>query len=236
MFTTSSLYRSANAVLVISVLTAVILEIVLLALNQIDALFQPPAVTIPFGTRLIQMFSFLTTQSNLLAGVVAAVAVIAPHRDGRIWRVVRLDALIGIAAIGIGFQILFAPSLDLTGLPLLLTVLYHYVDPLLAVLIWLLPDQRRTWRYTDVLPAMIWPATWMIFVFGYGAITHWYPYGIVDVAVVGAGAAYRTGALTLILLFLFGLILVAVDRWRRQGLDHQVPENPGVPETGANVE
>lgn len=189
----TAMFRAANVLLAISVAAAIGLEIALLATDRIDALFESPTSLVPFGTRLVEMFSFLTTLSNVLAGVIAVLLAIQPERSGRVWAVVRLDALISISAIGLAFQVLFAPHLDLTGAPLLMTVLYHMVNPLLAVLTWLVLDTRRQWKFRDVLWALVWPIVYLVFVFVRGAFAHWYPYTLADVDALGVGVAYRNG-------------------------------------------
>ncbi|MBA6438854.1 Pr6Pr family membrane protein [Streptomyces sp. GMR22] len=204
-------FRAANLLLALCVAATLILEIVLLATNRIDTLFAPPTTYVPFSTRLVNMFSFLTTLSNLLAGIVALLLAIRPERRGRMWRVIRMDALLSIAAIGIAFQVLFAPHLELDGAPLLLTVLFHVVNPLLAVLIWLVLDTRRQWAFRDVLWALIWPAVYLMYVFVRGALVHWYPYALADVDALGAGRAYLNGLGVLVLFFALAVVAWIVD-------------------------
>lgn len=43
-------------------------------------------------TRMIQTLSFFTIQSNVLVLVVAATLALDPDRNGRLWRILRLDA------------------------------------------------------------------------------------------------------------------------------------------------
>lgn len=57
------------------------------------------------ATRMIQTFSFFTIQSNILVLIVAATLVINLGRDGRIWRILRLDALLGITITGLVFDL-----------------------------------------------------------------------------------------------------------------------------------
>ncbi|WBU38007.1 Pr6Pr family membrane protein [Homoserinibacter sp. YIM 151385] len=204
-------FQTANLLVAAGVATAMILEIVLLATNRIDALFTAPTEFVPFGTRLVEMFSFLTTLSNLLAGIVATLLAIRPERAGRVWRVIRLDALVSIVAIGLAFQILFAPHLTLTGAPLVLTLLYHVVNPLLALLTWLLLDRRRQWSFRDVALSLIWPALYLAAIFTRGVFVHWYPYALADVDTLG-GRAYLNGLGVIVLFFVLGSLAFLVDR------------------------
>jgi hypothetical protein len=46
--------------------------------------------------RLGRLVSYFTIESNLLVLAAAVSLVLAPGRDGRLWRVLRLDALLGV--------------------------------------------------------------------------------------------------------------------------------------------
>jgi hypothetical protein len=55
----------------------------------------------PLGGRLLRVASFFTIQSNVLVAITSAQLARRPDRDGPVWRVLRLDALVGIAVTGI---------------------------------------------------------------------------------------------------------------------------------------
>jgi Na+-transporting NADH:ubiquinone oxidoreductase subunit NqrB len=52
-----------------------------------------------------------------------------PGFDGRVWWVVRLDALLGILITGLVFAIVLAPQAHLTGAALIATIGVHYISP-----------------------------------------------------------------------------------------------------------
>lgn len=54
--------------------------------------------------RVVRTLGFFTVQSNVLCLVVAWQLARVPQRDGSAWRVVRLDALLGIAVTGIVYS------------------------------------------------------------------------------------------------------------------------------------
>ena len=54
---------------------------------------------------MIQTLSYFTIQSNILVLVAAATVVVDPARDGRFWRILRLDALLGITITGLVFDL-----------------------------------------------------------------------------------------------------------------------------------
>lgn len=68
-------------------------------------------------TRVVQTLSFVTIQSNVLALVVAVALVVDPDRDGRSWRVLRLDALLGIAVTGLVFDLVLVDDVHRRSSP-----------------------------------------------------------------------------------------------------------------------
>jgi Na+-transporting NADH:ubiquinone oxidoreductase subunit NqrB len=72
--------------------------------------------------------------------VLATALVLAwrPTFDGRVWRVVRLDALLGILITGLVFAIVLAPQVHLTGAALVATIGFHYIAPWATLAAWLL--------------------------------------------------------------------------------------------------
>lgn len=62
----------------------------------------------------------------------------SPGHDGRVWRVVRLDSLLGIVITGLVFAIVLAPKVHLTGAALAATIGFHYVSPWATLAAWLL--------------------------------------------------------------------------------------------------
>jgi hypothetical protein len=74
-----------------------------------DANSGETGATIAIGTRLWRLFSFFTIESNLIVLAAALALVRRPHRDGAVWRVVRLDSLLGIVITDLVFAIVLAP-------------------------------------------------------------------------------------------------------------------------------
>ncbi len=98
--------------------------------------------------RMVRLVGYFTIQANVLVAVTAFTLVRDPARDGRVWRVVRVAAVVGITVTGIVHWFFLRPLLDLTGWSYLCDKLLHVVVPLLAVLGWLLfgPRPRVTPR------------------------------------------------------------------------------------------
>ena len=161
---------------------------------------------------LVRMFSYFTIQSNLLIMIAAASLALAPRRDGRFWRVLRFDAVLGILITGLVFDIILAPRVHLTGVSFAVTVGFHYIAPWAAVAAFLVfgPRPRIDWR-TFAL-GFIWPIAWVVYTFVHGAISGWYPYFFLNASTLGLPIALRNTAVVLVVGVLLGLGLKLVDR------------------------
>ena len=175
--------------------------------------WETPGTALPsMGVRLWRFFSYFTIQSNLLVLVAALLLTVAPGRDGRVWRVLRLDGLIGITVTGIVHWFLLRPLQDLSGWLYFTDKVVHVVVPLLAVLGWLALGPRPRIDWAVVLRGLIWPAAWLVYTMIVGAATAWYPYGFLDVNVNGAGPVAVTSVAITVLLFGFSCLFWLGDR------------------------
>ena len=205
--------RVWHGALAVAVLVGMVVQIILVARLQASPHNVTPGVvggaTAP--ARYLRVFSFFTIQSNLLIGFTAAQLALNPRRDGRIWRVVRLDGLVGIAVTGIVYSTVLARMHEPKGWEQVTTnTLFHYVTPIAAVLGWLLFGPRPRISRTTVLAALIWPALWFGYTLARGTSDRWYPYPFVDVVTHGyARVVVNAVLVTLVLgavsaLFWFG--------------------------------
>jgi uncharacterized membrane protein len=153
------------------------------------------------GGRLLRVISFFTIQSNILAAVVSAQLVLAPRRNGPIWRIVRLDALVGITVTGIVYSTVLARIHEPHGWEQVSSnAIFHYLVPIMVVVGWLAFGPRPRITGATVLWSLAWPLLWFGYTLVHGAIDGWYPYPFVDVgthgyAVVLVNALLVTGVL-----------------------------------------
>ena len=107
---------------------AVLAAVIVVALIvQLSVTVSGVGSQVSLATRLVRLFSYFTIQSNILVAVAAISLVMDPARDGKWWRVLRLDGLLGIATTGLVFHIVLAPTSKATGLALLASNGFHYV-------------------------------------------------------------------------------------------------------------
>lgn len=170
---------------------------------------QQPALV----TRLVRFVSYFTILSNLLVLATSVALARDPDRDGRLWRVVRLDALVAITVTGLVHWFLLRPLLDLSGASHVVDKLLHVVVPLLAVGAWLLVGPRGRLTGSEVLPALVYPLGWLGWTLVHGAATGWYPYPFVDVDDLGYGVVALNSVGVAVLVLAVSLGVVTLDRW-----------------------
>lgn len=171
------------------------------------------AGTIAVG-RIVRMLSFFTIQSNILCGLISLQLAQAADRDGRMWRVARLDALVGISITGIIYSTVLARVHEPRGWEQVSTnIVFHYVVPIMTVLGWLFFGPRPRIDSHAVRWSLAWPLVWFAYTLAHGASTHWYPYPFVDVASHGYARVLINTVLVAVILLIVALIFRAVERW-----------------------
>jgi hypothetical protein len=189
-----------------------------LIFQGVNVLVQPNGSLPSIGTRTLRFFSYFTVESNILVAVTAAILVLRPFSDGRLWRVIRLQALFGITVTGVVYSTLLRGIVDLHGAAAITNALVHYVAPLLAVAGWLLFGPRPRIDENTLVISLIWPALYVVYTLAHGAASGWYPYPFVDVTIHGYVTVLRNGVgLNLLLVGVGALFMWA---------DHRLPSTP----------
>ncbi len=165
--------------------------------------------------RLLHFVSYFTVLSNLLVLITTTAAARRPDVDGRLWRVLRLDAVVGITVTGLVHWFFLRPLLHLTGWSYATDKVLHVVVPALALLGWLVFGPRPRVTLRVVLLGLIYPVGWLAFTLVIGAATGWYPYPFLDVPVRGpAAVALASVAIALLIFALSALAWLFDRRWR----------------------
>jgi hypothetical protein len=166
----------------------------------------------PVLTRVIRFFSYFTIQSNVLVLALAVTLARAPDRDGDRWRVLRLDALLGITITGLVYAVVLAPTLHPEGLGWWTNAGLHYVSPVATLALWLFAGPRPRVAGATVARALVWPVLWIGYTLAHGAVSDWYPYPFLDAGDLGYAVALRNLGFVVLLALLFLLAFRAADR------------------------
>jgi hypothetical protein len=207
--------RAWHATVAVVVLAALVLQALLVARNGPDVNAMGPPQPATAAARLARMCCYFTIQSNILVLVGALTLALRPDRDGRLWRVVRLDGLTGIVVTALVFDLVLARRMHPIGADRFADAGLHYVSPVLVVLGWLLFGPRLRIGWSTVGWALVWPLSWLAFTFADAELTGWCPYPFLDPGEIGyPRALVATGVLVAL-----GLAVLVMLRW----LDRRLP-------------
>ena len=209
--------RVWNLLVALDVIAALVIQLWVLFAGGADANSGAATDTVGVGTSLVRLFSFFTIQSNILVLAVAITLLLNPLRDGAFWRVVHLDALLGITITGLVFDFVLIHQVHLTGWSFVATVGFHYVAPWAFLLGWLLFGPRPRLDAASMGWCFVWPIAWVVYTFIRGAIVHWYPYPFLNVDDLGFWPALRNTSLVLVVAVVLLAIFKAIDRLRTVG-------------------
>ena len=162
------------------------------------------------STRLVHFASYLTIWSNALGTIIAATLAIDPSRDGRVWRTLRLNAVVILFGGGIVHWFFLRPLLDLHGADLLADKLLHIVVPILVTVGWLVFGPRP--RPVHLSGFLILPVVWLAYTLIRGVIVDWYPYPFIDVTRHGYGYVTLTTLAAGALLLALAAACLRLDR------------------------
>jgi hypothetical protein len=227
--------RIWHGTLALIVLASLLTQIVLTATDS--APHAGPAVHEDAVTRFVRLFSYFTIQSNLLV-LIAALGLVRDHgRDGRVWRVIRLDALLGIVITGIVYSTILAGQVELHGAAYLADLGFHYIAPWAALLGWLLFGPRPRIDARTLAWAALWPALWIGYTLAHGAVTDWYPYPFTDVTSIKYPRVLANlGAVVLLAAFLAAVLRLLDTRLPSVSSSGSEAVVPVVPRPRSGVE
>ncbi|MEJ2864785.1 Pr6Pr family membrane protein [Actinomycetospora flava] len=209
--------RVWHLLIAVDVAAALVIQVGLILTGGPDPNTGEAVASVGIGTRVIQTLSYFTIQSNILVLIAAITLVVDPARDGRIWRILRLDALLGITITGLVFDLVLIRYVHPTGWQLAATIGFHYIAPWATLLGWLLFGPRPRIDRSTVAWAFLWPMLWIAYTFIRGALVGWYPYPFLDVDEIGYWASIRNTAFVLVVAVVLVAVFAGLDRFRTIG-------------------
>ncbi|HQZ86670.1 MAG TPA: Pr6Pr family membrane protein [Actinomycetota bacterium] len=183
-----------------------------------------PEVFDSVWSRVLNVFSYFTIQSNILVTVISIILLINPYRTSDVFRVFRLMGLGAIIITGLVYNLVLLPLLPPHGFSLVFNVLLHMATPLLAVVGWLVWGPRIPYRQKYMWLALLFGVWWIGMALIRGAIIKWYNYPFLDVDKLGYGRV--TINILVIVAFFIGIALGIM------GLDKVLPDRSHVEDEG----
>ena len=206
---TARLARSWHLLTAVVTWAALLLQLVLVVrggtvLDEVN----PPEL----GTRLVRFISYFTILTNLLVAITTTTLALRQDRFPTWWRVLRLNAIVGIAVTGLVHWFLLRPLLDLDGADYLADKLLHVVVPLLAIVGWVAFGPRGKAESGLLWLSLIYPLGWLAYTLVRGAVADWYPYPFLDVGEQGYPRSLLACAGVAVLLLVLTRGAMLLDR------------------------
>lgn len=176
--------------------------------------------------RVLNVFCYFTTLSNVIVGVTCAALALRPTRTGPVFTPARLTGVVAITITGVVYHLVLAQDADLHGWAVVSDALLHTVVPLLCVGGWLAFGPRAGTTGRAMAWTLAFPAAWTAATLVRGALTGFYPYPFIDVDRHGYGrVALNLAVITVLFLAVAGAAwLVARPRpGRPAGPAHDEP-------------
>jgi hypothetical protein len=168
--------------------------------------------------RLIDLFSYFTIWSQIVVGIIMTLLYLNPTRDGKLFRVLRIDTVLMITVTGVVYNLLLGPNYPPQGLNQISSPIQHTITPLITVLIFIIAGPRGWFNLKNIVAALVLPIVYVFFTLFRGAIINKYPYDFFDVVTSG-----YANVIVFVLGILFASIIVAGFYW---GIDKALTKKP----------
>jgi hypothetical protein len=166
------------------------------------------------AARVVNYFSFFTIWTNLMMALALTLPVVADGtRAGRWAASESIRAMVTLYAVVVGlvYHFLLAPFWNPQGWLMFVNILLHYVMPAAFLADWILFTPKGRLMWIDPVRWLSVPTVYGVWTLIHGFISHWWPYGFLNVDALGLKAiATFTGLL--IFFLIVGLAIVGLDR------------------------
>ncbi len=164
---------------------------------------------------IFRYFSFFTILTNILVALCLTVLLTKPlSKPGKLFSQPKTmtATTVYITIVGIIYNTILRFIWEPTGLQVVVDELLHSVIPVLFVLYWLLfvPKAELQWR--DVLPWLLYPLVYIVYILFRGALSGFYPYPFIDVSAIGYSKVFLYSVGLCIVFLVVSLILVAIAK------------------------
>lgn len=175
-----------------------------------------PSVTSSWYGRLLQQLSYFTMWSNIMVAVVTLVLAINPARRTKWRKGIHLAALIMILVTAIIYATVISPYVRLKGWAVITNPWQHIVTPTVTWLVWLIWGPRDLSGSGVITRCLTVPLAWVVWMSLYGILVQEYPYGFVNVLVLGWASVIRNMLIVLAVSLVICALIVLLDRILRK--------------------
>jgi hypothetical protein len=154
-------------------------------------------------------FGYFTITSNSVCAIIMGLAALGVLRNTR-WLSAVTSYMVVVCLV---YWILLSAQNPLSGWPLLVDSVLHYVIPASVLVAWVCVLPKSDLRGSDPIRWLVYPIAYAIYVMIRGGFENWYPYFFLDVGALGYGRVALNVVGLAALFYGAGMILVVLARW-----------------------
>lgn len=166
---------------------------------------------------VIRYFSYFTILSNLLVATCCTCIAIAPQKRLGVFflKAQTLTAItVYILIVGIIYNIILRFLWQPAGMQKLVDELLHSVIPVLFLLYWWIYADKRDLQWKQILPWLIFPLIYLIYILIRGSFSGFYPYPFVNVMQLGITKVIVNSIGITFAFIIVGVVLIAAGKWQ----------------------
>ncbi len=167
---------------------------------------------------IIRYFSFFTILTNLLVAVCSIILLVnKKNRWHQFFSTAKTITAITvyITVVGLIYNVILRFLWSPKGFQALIDELLHTVIPVLFILFWIFFVPKAGLKSKDILPWLLYPFLYVIYILIRGAFTGLYPYPFIDVVQLGYSKVLFNSGMLVIVFVLFSLFFVWMDNLKR---------------------
>jgi hypothetical protein len=164
---------------------------------------------------VVRFFSYFTVLTNLLVAIASTVLLMDSKSLIKKFfsnASVLTPVAVYIVIVGIIFNILLRPVVNMQPVPEIVSDILHVVTPVLFLFFWLKFVPKNNLQWKSVGAWLLYPVLYMVYTLIHGAVTHFYPYPFIDVNQIGYEQALINGLLILGAFALVSLLFIGVGK------------------------
>lgn len=196
------------------ILLGIIFALELYALPvQFYLLLKNPEFT--FFSAAVRFLSFFTITTNTIVFICSALLLFGGRSKANAFfrKCTTITAItVYILIVGIVFNLLLRPVLDLQGHHLIVSEIFHTVVPLLFFFFWLFFVSPEKISFKVIPYWLIYPIIYIIYTLFHGLATEFYPYPFIDATQLGFEIAIINGFFVLLSFVILSIILISIFR------------------------
>ncbi|MBA2562828.1 MAG: Pr6Pr family membrane protein [Chitinophagaceae bacterium] len=165
---------------------------------------------------IVRYFSYFTLTTNLIVATCCTTLLFKPNsRWGNFFSQQKtLTAItVYIIIVGIIYNIILRFIWSPKGLQMIIDELLHSVIPVLFLVYWLIFVLKNQLKWQDVLPWLIYPLVYTIFILLRGAVSGFYPYPFINISELGLKNALINAIGIAIVFLIVSLLFVAIGKF-----------------------